>query len=233
LLAHHYRQETGCGQQVDVSLQAGMLWALANAPAFWSLNRENLQRAGTQIVGRSVTGARMRALYPCQDGYINFIIYGGEAGKRSNEAMVEWMDEKGVAPEWLKQKDWGAFNVATSTQEEIDAIEAPFGAFLRERTKTEFANESLKRGILGYPVNDARDISQDPQLVARGFWQTVEHPELNATLTYPGLFAKFSNALPQPTRRAPLIGEHNAQVYLNELELSRREFDALKRDKVL
>ena len=233
LLAHHYRQETGCGQQVDVSLQAGMLWALANAPAFWSLNRENLQRVGTQIVGRSVTGARMRALYPCQDGYINFIIYGGEAGKRSNDAMVEWMDEKGVAPEWLKQKDWGAFNVATSTQEEIDAIEAPFGAFLRERTKTEFANESLKRGILGYPVNDARDISQDPQLVARGFWQTVEHPELNATLTYPGLFAKFSNALPQPTRRAPLIGEHNAQVYLNELELSRREFDALKRDKVL
>ncbi len=233
LIAHHYRQKTGGGQHVDISLQAGLLWALANAPAFWSLNKENLQRAGTQIVGRSVTGARMRALYPCRDGFINFIIYGGEAGKRSNEAMVEWMDERGVAPEWLRQKDWGAFNVATSTQEEIDAIEGPFGAFLGERTKTEFANEAVKRSILGYPVNDARDISQDPQLVARGFWQSVEHPELRATLTYPGLFAKFSDGSCAAARRAPLIGEHNEEVYVNELELSRREFDALKREGVV
>ncbi len=233
LLAHHFRQATGCGQQVDVSLQAGMLWALANAPAFWSLNKENLQRAGTQIVGRSVTGARMCALYPCQDGYINFIIYGGEAGKRSNEAMVEWMDEKGVAPEWLKQKDWGAFNVATSTQEEIDAIEGPFGAFLGERTKTEFANESVKRSILGYPVNDARDICQDPQLAARDFWKEVEHPELGATITYPGLFAKFSNAACPSTRRAPHVGEHNKDVYLKELGLPPLEFESLKSERVL
>ncbi|MDE3090723.1 MAG: CoA transferase, partial [Chloroflexota bacterium] len=219
LIAHYHRQATGRGQHVDVSMQASLLWALANAPAFWSLNRENLQRAGTRVVGRSITGATMRAIYPCRDGNINFIIYGGDAGKRSNQAMVEWMTEEGGAPTWLKQQDWDAFNVATSTQAEIDAIEESFAAFLQKRTKAEFARESVKRGILGYPVNTTRDIREDPQLAAREFWQKVEHPELNATITYPGTFVKLNCHRPPLRRRAPRIGEHNEEIYLHEMGL--------------
>lgn len=233
LVAHHHRQSTGQGQHVDVSMQASMLWALANAPSFWILNKENLHRAGTLIVGRSVTGARMQALYPCKDGYINFIIYGGEAGKRSNEAMVAWMAEEDLAPDWLKQKNWDAFNVATSTQEEIDALEGPFAAFLQRRTKAEFADESVKRGILGYPVNNARDIREDPQLIARDFWQTVEHPELGRALSYPGLFSKFSQLKPAVPRRAPLIGEHNLNVYVSELGLSPGELEQYRQQNVI
>jgi crotonobetainyl-CoA:carnitine CoA-transferase CaiB-like acyl-CoA transferase len=232
LVAHHYRQKTGKGQHVDVSMQASMLWALANAPAFYSLGKQNLYRAGTMIIGRSITGAKMHALYPCKDGHINFIIYGGEAGKRSNEAMVAWMAEEGMAPDWLLQKDWGRFNVATSTQEEIDQIERPFGAFLAKRTKAEFANEAVKREILGYPVNNARDIREDPQLAAREFWQTVEHEDLRDTLTYPGGFAKFSR-YEHPTRRAPRIGEHNDQVYMDVFGLSPKDLAELKQSKVV
>ncbi len=233
LIAHYQRQATGRGQHVDVSMQASMLLALANAPAYWSLNRENLRRAGTQVIGRSLTGAKIRAIYRCRDGYINFIIYGGAAGKRSNQAMVEWMAEAGAVPAWLKEKDWDAFNVATSTQDEIDAIEEHFAAFLARRTKAEFANESVKRGILGYPVNDARDIGADPQLTARGFWQAVEHRELDATITYPGAFAKFSCHRPPIRRRAPRIGEHNAEIYVHEIGLSEQEFEQLKQTGVI
>src|SRR5262245_45526406 len=39
LTAHYHREATNKGQHVDVSMQASMLWALANAPAFWSTNR--------------------------------------------------------------------------------------------------------------------------------------------------------------------------------------------------
>lgn len=227
LIAHYYRQNTGRGQHVDVSQQASMLWALANAPSFWSLNKENLFRAGTQIIGRSITGARMRAIYPCQDGHINFIIYGGEAGKRSNEGMVSWMAEHGMAPAWLKQKDWDAFNVATSTQEEIDALEKHFGAFLAQQTKAEFSEQAVRRGILGYPVNNSRDIRQDPQLVARDFWEPVEHPELLERITYPGVFTKFSHTEHKIRRRPPKIGEHNKEIYLGDAGLSQAEFSEL------
>ncbi|MCL5952288.1 MAG: CoA transferase [Chloroflexi bacterium] len=233
LLAHHYRRKTGQGQHVDASLQAGMLWALANAPSFWTLSQQDLVRAGTQIVGRSIHGARMQAISPCRDGYINFIIYGGEAGKHSNQAMVAWMAERGMAPDWLKEKDWDKFNVATSTQEEIDAIEKPFSAFLATLTKEEFGNESAKRGILGYPVNNARDILEDPQLAARDFWKPVEHPELHAAFKYPGRFAKFSGSEPRDGRRAPCIGQHNDQVYVNELGLSKQELASLRQDRVV
>jgi len=222
LIAHHYREATGRGQHVDVSTQASLLWALANAPAYWSLLHEDLHRGGSCIVGRSMTGARMRAIYRCRDGHINFIFYGGEAGKRSNEAMVQWMAELNEAPEWLTQQDWSAFNIAASTQEEIDALEQPFVEFLGRRTKAEFAAESLRRGILGYPVADARDIRDDPQLAARGFWQPVEHPELDATVIYPGPFARFSAAQCQIDRRAPGIGEHNDEIYREETGSSPR-----------
>ncbi len=233
LIAHLYRQRTGRGQQVDVSMQASLLWALANAPAFWSVNRENLQRAGAQVVGRSVNGAQMRAIYRCRDGHINFILYGGEAGKHSNKAMAEWMAEEGMAPEWLKQKDWDAFNVATSTQEEIDAIEAPFAEFLLTRTKAEFASEAVKRGILGYPVNHARDILEDPQLQARQFWRNVEHPDLSESFIYPGLFARFSTADGRALRRAPHVGEGNEEIYLGELGLSKNELEQFKQQRVI
>ncbi len=233
LIAHHYRQATGRGQHVDVSMQASLLWALANAPAHWSLLREDLHRGGSRIVGRSATGARMRAIYRCRDGHINFIFYGGEAGKRSNEAMVQWMAELHEAPVWLTQKDWGAFNVATSTQEEIDMLEQPFVEFLARRTKAEFAAEAVTRGILGYPVTDARDIRDDPQLAARGFWQEVEHPGLDATMTYPGPFARFSAAACAIRRRAPGIGEHSTEIYGEELGLSRRDLDALRQKAII
>ncbi len=233
LIAHYHREMTGRGQHVDVSMQAALLWALANAPAYWSVTRENLHPAGSFMVGRSVTGARMRAIYPCQDGYINFIIYGGEAGRRSNEAMVAWIAEEQPIPEWLKQKDWNVFNVATCTQEEVDALEGVFAGFLRRRTKAEFAAQAVQRGILGYPVNNARDIRGDPQLAARQFWQEVEHPELGVTLLYPGIFARFATAGCGICRRAPRIGEHNEEIYAGELGLSPDELAQLKQEQVI
>jgi len=228
LIAHYQRERTGRGQHVDTSMQASMLWALATAPTYWSLNRENLSRGGNFVVGRSITGARMRALYPCKDGHINFIIYGGEAGKRSNEAMVEWMAETGRAPEHLKQKDWGAFNVATSQQAEIDSIEKPFMEFLRDKTKAEFSTESVKRGIMGYPVANAQDIRSDPQLAARDFWQAVPHD--GVPITFSGAFAKFSATQVSVRRPAPKLGEHNEEIFVGELGMG---VDVLKRDGVV
>src|SRR5713101_3971107 len=61
LTALAYRSMTGNGQHVDVSAQVAVLAALAHAPAFWDLNRENPERAGIFVTGRSVHGAMMRA----------------------------------------------------------------------------------------------------------------------------------------------------------------------------
>jgi crotonobetainyl-CoA:carnitine CoA-transferase CaiB-like acyl-CoA transferase len=232
LVAHLYRQRTGSGQQVDVSAQASLLWAFSHAHTFWDLNRHLEKRAGSFMTGRSITGAKMRVFWPCKDGYCNFIIYGGEAGRRTNQALVEWMDSKGMAPEFLKKKDWKSFNIAEVTQKEIDQMEEPIGRFFQGITKREFLEEAIKREMLGYPVATVEEIFQDDQLTARDFWQSVDHPELGASLVYPGGFAKFSEAPCKIWRRAPLIGEHNEEVY-GELGIDKAEVTKLKREGVI
>src|SRR5262245_30755460 len=158
LVAHYHREATNIGQHVDVSMQSSMLWAMAHAPAFWATNRVCPQRDGSRITGRSMTGARMRAIYACKDGHLNFIIYGGTAGRRSNQALVQWMAEHGLATETLLNKDWSRFSIQTSTQEEIDEIEQPAAKLFRLYKKSEFLDQAFKREIMGYPVMNADDI---------------------------------------------------------------------------
>jgi crotonobetainyl-CoA:carnitine CoA-transferase CaiB-like acyl-CoA transferase len=233
LLAHYYREQTGVGQRVDVSAQAVCLWALSHAHTFWDLNRHLEKRAGSFMTGRSITGAKMRVFWPCKDGYLNFIIYGGEAGRRTNQALVEWMDSKGMAPDFLKQQDWRRFDIAQVTQEEIDRMEEPIAKFFTGVTKAEFFREVVKREMLGYPVATVKEIFDDPQHEARGFWQKIEHAELGIAVNYPGGFAKFSEGACQIWRRAPSIGEHNVEIYQEELGLPRDEIERLKDQGVI
>ena len=233
LIAHYHRELTSEGQQVDVSAQACLLWAFSHAHTFWDLNRQVEKRAGSFMTGRSITGAKMRVFWPCQDGYLNFIIYGGEAGRRTNQALVEWMDSKGMAPDSLKQKDWKAFDIAQVGQEEIDRMEEPIESFFKGVTKAEFFKEVVKRQMLGYPVASVKEIFADPQHEARSFWQTIEHPELQTSFEYPGGFAKFSDGACQIWRRAPLIGEHNQEIYGQELGMSPAQIAELKKQGVI
>ncbi len=77
------RARSGRGQLVDVSAQAAVITALSHAPAFFDINGIVPSRAGIYITGRSVTGAKYRVFWPCRDGFVNFILYGGVAGRRS------------------------------------------------------------------------------------------------------------------------------------------------------
>jgi len=217
---------------VDVSAQAGVTWALSIAPSFFDLNRELPTRAGSFITGRSITGAKLRAVYPCKDGYLSYIIYGGPAGIRTNKRLVEWMDSKSMAPDYLKNKDWNKFDIATVTQEEVDQLEEPYANFFRTVTKEEFFQYVLEHDMLGYPVATAKELLEDEQLKARGLWHEVKHEELGTTITYPDFSTKFSSIACGFWRRAPLIGEHNEEVY-GEIGLNKSDVLSLKKANVI
>ena len=231
LTAHYFRQMTGTGQHVDVTLQSSLLWALANAPAFWATNRTNPVRDGSRITGRSITGANMRAIYRCKDGYINFIIYGGKAGRRSNQALVGWMAERGLATVALLEKDWSRFSIKQSTQQEIDEIERPIAELFLRYTKSEFLEEAFKREIIGYPVANACDILNDPHLKDREFWRTAEL--LGQGVRFPGIFARFSDSVPPVFRPAPRLGQDNGTIYQGEFGVNEDDIARLHTEKVL
>ncbi len=173
LVALCHRDATGRGDLVDVSAQASVVAALSHAPAFVDLNGVEPTRAGAFITGRSIKGARYRVFWPCRDGHINFIFYGGVAGRRTNEQLVAWMRDGGAALGALAAIDWKSFDPTKADQAEVDAIEAPVMKFFAGLSKREFLIEGHRREMLGYPVSTVADIASDPQLEARGFFQTV------------------------------------------------------------
>jgi crotonobetainyl-CoA:carnitine CoA-transferase CaiB-like acyl-CoA transferase len=76
------------------------------------------------------------------------------------------------------------------------------------------------------------DLLDDPNLAVRGFWAPIEHPELQTAIPYPKQFARSSENEMATRSRAPLIGEHNAEVY-SELGLSQERIKELEKSGVV
>jgi crotonobetainyl-CoA:carnitine CoA-transferase CaiB-like acyl-CoA transferase len=177
LVALRARGRGGRGQLVDVSAQSAVITALGHAPPFIDIAGVTPTRAGAYMTGRSVTGARFRVFWPCRDGYLNFILYGGAAGRRTNEQLVAWMRSAGCELGPLESMDWSRWDPTRVTQAQVDAIEAPMARFFSGLTKREFLEGAHRREMLGYPVFNVADIAADPQLEARRFWQDVPGPD--------------------------------------------------------
>ena len=73
----------------------------------------------------------------------------------------------------------------------------------------------------------------DPHLHDRGFWKTVEHPELGRSFLYPGEAAIYNGSPWEISRRAPLTGEHNGEIFCEELGMSRGELVMLAENGVI
>ena len=82
------------------------------------------------------------------------------------------MREGGAELGALAAIDWKHWDPTLADQDEVDAIEAPVMKFFAGITKREFLIEGHRREMLGYPVSTVADIATDPQLAARGFFQS-------------------------------------------------------------
>ena len=204
-----HSQTTGEGQHVDVSMQTAVIWTLMNATPFSILHKVNLERARP---------SRIRPVFPCKDGHINAMLSGGVLGGASMSALVRWMDEEGMAPASMKERDWRAWNLdAVAAQGEkgardLQTIEDHFSRFFLTKRKAKLFQRALTDRILIAPCHNVQDILKDPQLEARDFWTQVHHPALNRTLTYPGAYIKLSETSIAYRRSAPAIGEHDDEV---------------------
>jgi hypothetical protein len=61
----------------------------------------------------------------------------------------------------------------------------------------------------------------------------VEYPELDSSIIHPGLIGKVGSAEFNTIKRAPLIGEHNKQIYVDELGFSPEEIILLKGNHII
>ena len=68
---------------------------------------------------------------------------------------------------------------------------------------------------------------------ARVDWRTIDHGDSRAPVRYPGPFVRFSDHAIQYRRRAPLLGEHNTDVLVEELGIATAELAALQEKGVV
>jgi len=228
LMALHYRDMTGEGQQVDISMQGTIAQCTYGIASQWDMYQEIKERGDM----RNYPNVSIPTRWPCQDGYIYCSIGSGLYGAAFNPPIIEWMHKEGADVDHLMNFDWANWDVENSTQEEVDKIYEQPTKFFRARTKAEILEGAVKHHLQIAPIADVKDITESLQLAAREFWVELEHPEMESSITYPGAFAKFSGTPIRITRRAPLIGEHNPEVY-RELGLSAEEIQALKQAKVI
>jgi crotonobetainyl-CoA:carnitine CoA-transferase CaiB-like acyl-CoA transferase len=228
MIAYYYREISGEGQYIDVSIQQSMfLNSVFYTIAFWEFDGVITGRYGPFRSGLG-TGAVTRMIWACKDGFVNMTIMGGAVGAKRNRALVEWLDSEGMCPDFMKEINWETFDMWQMTQELWNKLEVPISRFFRSHTKAELYEGSVKRNIMIYPVYTPEDLLAYEQLRARQYWRSVKHPELNDSIVYPGAFAKSSEADFNIRQRPPRIGEHNQEIYIEELGYTTKELNILK-----
>jgi benzylsuccinate CoA-transferase BbsE subunit len=164
------------------------------------------------------------------------MFFGGAVGTQQMRGMVEWMESKGMAGSLSAEvQNWAALDLTKVDPEKIKSWEKMIGDFFLALTKQELYQEALEKRIPLTPLNDMSEVVEDEQLAARGFWVGVDHAELRTNLRYPGFLFHTTeeNCLPKIKGRAPFVGEHNPEIYLEELGLREDELNSLRREGVV
>jgi len=182
-------------------------------------------------------------VYECQDGHV-FLMIGVPGFGAPLPVLIQWMGEEGVAqelltPQWqevFKQIDmrlvaqlfFGADEQLKKTwMARFAHIDALVEKFVAKHTKQELYEQGQARNLLVAPVNSPKDVVDNPQLNYRQWFAAVEHPELAASIKYPGPPYRLAETPWRIRRRPPLIGEHNQEVYCGELGLSLEQLATL------
>ena len=229
LTALYYRWANGGkGQQIDVSIQEAIVQSTEHITATWDMRKVFTHRNAPARMGNHVA----RQIWPCKDGFVSWT-HGGKNVLNPSYPLIVWMKEEGYTNDYIDKFNWDRDDFGAISQAEMDQIEEPTGRFFMAHTKFELLEGAVAHEALLYPVFTNADMLSDPQLTARKFWVAIEHPELNTTLTYPGSWVNSSEAPPKVTRRAPLIGEHNEEIYGKELGISKEKLVVLKEAGVI
>jgi crotonobetainyl-CoA:carnitine CoA-transferase CaiB-like acyl-CoA transferase len=203
------RRERGKGRAVDVSLQEAIL----------ALVRPNVSGSryhGTtwsRVPDRPPVMGRMQT----RDGYIVV----GTPEDHHFRAFRELMGN----PEWIAGSQWETLEYRTH---HLMDVAPKLDEWMRRQSKHDIHQKGAEEGIAVGPIHSAPEVLADPQLAARGYFTEVEHSEAGKQ-RYAGWPYRMSATPPRVSRPAPLLGQHNREVYCSELGYSAAEFEQLRR----
>jgi crotonobetainyl-CoA:carnitine CoA-transferase CaiB-like acyl-CoA transferase len=222
-----HRTVSGQGQYIDVSIHEACALTTESAIANYVYRGEVLRR---QTGRHHAAGATPRTQFRAKDGTYVCALLGGRLNPKFVRELTELLDSYGMAGDLKDPKYQDQAVITENTSHIIDDLVANFIASLPAE---EVYHAAQERGFTWGAVRAPEALLDDAHLHDRGFWKQVEHAELGRSFVYPGEAAIYNGAPWRISRRAPLIGEHNTDIFCDELGLSRVELAVLAESRVV
>jgi len=198
--ALYQRNESGIGQHVDISILESEILTVEYPSVVYSYRGELHHSAG--IAGHI-------GILPCNDGYIgvNVLTQG------QKELMCAYLG----APELME-----IIEDPTKYQDFDEEIRARVTPQVIDKEKMELFQTALEWRIPYGLVPTTQEILDSPQHQGRGFFEEVEHSVMGR-VTIPGAPFKMMGTPWRLISPAPLLAEHNEEVYCHYLGYSKEE----------
>ena len=206
--ALYARELLGVGQHIDVSRQEATL----------GMNR--LEQAQYLGLGREFDRSRRYeygGIFPCRDGYV--ILYPREDHQWRALAAIMGLPELGEDER---------FSTRAQRIRNGDELNEFVRAWAIVRGKHEIYDQVAPSGCPAAYFANAQDLHESPQLQAREFFREIDHP-MTGPLPYPTTPYRVSGLPWTPPEPAPLLGQHNREVFCGDLGLAPEELTELRR----
>ena len=197
-------KKTGKGSLANVSVREALESFVEQAMVEYTFSGTITERRGSKGAITAVSGA-----LPCKDGHwvISQIHRPGRWTK-----FMDWVQD----PELISDPSLAE---EENQHKRRDFIMDRLDKWAKRFTKTELVEEAQRRHFPASPVSTPLDLIDDPQLIARGFWKEIDHPEFGRIKFPEGAIA---SVLGNQLTPAPRLGEHNAEI-LTQLGYSEAE----------
>tara|TARA_Y100001934_G_scaffold143365_1_gene172293 strand:+ start:134 stop:1351 length:1218 start_codon:yes stop_codon:yes gene_type:complete len=212
------RNLTGIGQHIDVSSTEALTSTFDGVGYFHSYNNTKTEpiRAGTRLISREPESPYPSTLLPCKDGWVH-VHYSpsnpeGIAFLTQNERLAE--DE-----------------VLGKMREHADEIDELISRWLKTHTRKEIQTLAQEIRVPFTMVQNIEETMSDPQNSHRNFFVDLTHP-VAGTMKYPTSPFRLKSANWQ-TDAAPLLGQHNDEVYKERLGLTNHDLHFLEQKGIM
>jgi crotonobetainyl-CoA:carnitine CoA-transferase CaiB-like acyl-CoA transferase len=206
LAALYNREKTGKGQKIEVSMHEAILGFMVSSLHTHFENQE---------VGP--------APKPCHDGYYYFHV-----PDMTDEAWAKLTAGLGDAS---LAKD-PRFLTVGDRQHNYAAVEGAIAELVSRKSRREVWEVMSALGLASGPVLTVGESIEDRHLRARGAFVEIDHPEAGKVKVL-APWVRFSDTPGAITRPAPLMGQHNREVFGQLLGLSAEEIDTLEKEEII